>query len=279
MKNQTEIKLINYLNDHWYLIQEDINQPIHAIASVTTKLGIERKQFLERWRGEVGNKNADEKMYESQQKGKRIHHAFFVYLNGGTVIYQPWEHPVYSDEDIEKIKAESPMFFMLKNQDEMIDLWKLQKFEQIVKPEIIATERIVYSIPDNEAGTLDFAFKIKKGVYPVNGSKGLNIPETGIYIGDLKTGNQVDEGAYSQISVYAKCFSSLFDSPVAGGIILHTSSKNRGGIEGLGALVKTSKELREYYQIYKSLASVWKARNPNAGPKVMKFPSLIKKEN
>lgn len=271
-EEKVEIKLVTYLNEHWYKIFEG-DQEFH-IASVTTKLGIERKQFLERWRGEVGNKNADEKMYESQQKGKRIHHALHVYLSGGTVLYHPYEFSVYTDLEIEEIKSKSPLFFILKNQEEMIDLWKLQQWFDEVKPEIMNSELTVFDISEDMAGTLDLAIKIKEGVY-FGGA--LEIPKTGLYIGDLKTGAQIDDSAWSQMAVYAFCYEKMGLGEVDGVLTFHTQGKAKKAIPGLSTPLKMKVELPFYLDIYKNLASVWKARNPNAGPKIFKFPSLIKR--
>lgn len=266
------VSLITYLDQHWYKIES--MEETHYIASVTTKLGIERKQFLERWRGDVGNKIADEKMYESQHRGKRIHHALHVYLNGGTVLYHPYEYSIYSDKEIEEIKEKSPMFFILKNQDEMIDLWKIQQWFDEVKPEIFNSELIVYDITSDEAGTLDLAIYIKEGLY-FGGA--LEIPKTGIYIVDLKTGSQIEESAWSQMAVYSHCYETMKIGSPVGVMIFHTQGKNKKGIPGLSTPIKLKDELPHYYDIYKHLAAVWTSRNPNAGPKVFQFPSLIKR--
>ncbi len=270
---ESKITLVNYLDQHWYKVFDKENKE-HYIASVTTKLGIEKKQFLERWRGDVTNKVADEKVYESQQRGKRIHHALHVYLMGGTVIYHPYEYSIYDDKQIDEIKSNSPLFFMLKNQEEMIELWKLKQWFDAIKPEILHSEISVYDIEEDMAGTLDVSIGLQEGSY-LNGT--LDIPKTGIYICDLKTGAAIDESAWSQMSVYARCHEKMGLGIVEGVLTFHTQGKSKKGIPGLSTPLKSKEELPFYLDIYKNLASVWKARNPNAGPRIFQFPSLIQR--
>jgi hypothetical protein len=63
-----------------------------------------------------------------------------------------------------------------------------------------------------------------------------------------------------------------------GGIVLHTSSQNRKGIEGFSADLKMAAELKQHYEIYQHLAAVWKARNPYMGIVAFQFPTKIKRE-
>lgn len=246
-------------------------------ASVTTKLGIEDKPFLYRWYAELGWDQARKKLNEAGERGKRIHYAMYVYLMGGIVIYNPWQIPNYTDQQIEEFKSKNPYFMVLSNQDEMLALWKIQRFFDIVKPEIIKLEETVWHATEGIAGTLDMVLKIEKGTYDVNGSKGLVIPEMGVYIGDLKTGSMVSDSAWAQIAAYQMAFESLSGVKTNGGFVLHTSGSNRKGIEGLSVPLKTSEELGFDYQIFKSLSYVWDQRNPNFTLKAFEFPSLIQR--
>lgn len=247
-------------------------------ASVTTKLGIEDKPFLYKWYAELGWDQARKKLNEAGERGKRIHYAMFVYLMGGVVIYNPWQIPNYTEDEVNEFKKMNPYFMVLSNQDEMLALWKVQKFFDVVKPEIIKLEETVWDIKEGIVGTLDMALKIEKGTYDVNGSKGLVVLETGVYIGDLKTGSMVSDSAWAQIAAYQKAFESLSGLQTKGGFVLHTSSSNKKGIEGLGCLIKTSEELIMNYKIFKSLSYVWDQRNPGFTLKAFEFPTLIQRK-
>lgn len=272
MENQNEIKLVDYFNEHWYKIGESY------IASVTTKLSIERKPNLDRWRGDVGNREADLRMHEAGDRGKRIHYAWWIYLMGGIVLYNPWEHPFYTPQQVEELKKENIWFMVLTSQDEMLQLWKLQRFFEIVNPIILDSEMKIYSLEKDIAGTLDNAFLIEKGTYDVNGSKKLIIPKTGIYIADLKTGKTVDDSVWNQLAPYTYCYEHMRETEVTGALILHTGSMVKLGIAGLSVPLRTREELEHDLEIYFKIADIWKERNPKAGPEVFSFPSLIKRK-
>ena len=275
METKENIRLVEYFDDHFYKITE--NNQSYYIASVTTKLGIVDKPFLARWRGDLGNREADMRVYDAQQRGKRIHFAWYVYTSGGNVIYNPFEHPNYTQEQIQEFKKQTPYFIELKTQDEMLQLWKLQRFFELLNPTVLHAEQIVYSIEDDEAGTIDNAFMIEKGTYYVNGSKGLVIPESGVYVVDLKTGSTVDESVWMQLAPYVNCYRKMRLGDPRGAIVMHTSSKNKSGIEGFGTLLRMNYELEEDYKNYKHAAALWRAKNKNFSPSVFEFPSLIKR--
>jgi len=198
---------------------------------------------------------------------------------GGIICYNPWNAPQFTEEQIKKYSDESNgLISVLGDQSEMCAVWKLQQFMERTKAQIKDLELNVYSIEDDIAGTLDNALFLEKGTYDVSGAKGLTVPESGIYICDLKSGNQVSESAYAQIAAYEKAYVSMGKDKPVGGIILHTSASSKKGIPGFSAELLTSEELKPHYEIYQHLSAVWKARNPNMGPVAFQFPSVIKKE-
>ena len=271
-----EIKTALYFDDRGYRIKFK-DGSIFECASVTTKLGIEDKPFLLKYYANLGWDEARRQLHESQDRGKRIHFALYVYLMGGLVVYNPYQAPVYVDEEIQKMKNDNPYFMFLKNQDEMLQMWKLQRFFDAVKPELLETEKTVWSIKHGIAGTLDIVLKIEKGTYDVNGSKKLVIPETGIYIADLKTGSQISDSAWAQISAYKVAFEELSGLKTLGGLVLHTSATTRSGIEGLAVPLMTTEELDPHFQFFKNASSMWEFRNPNFTLKAFNFPTIIKR--
>lgn len=271
-----DIQTALYFDDRGYRIKFK-DGSVYEQASVTTKLGIEDKPFLYRWYADQGWDQARKKLHESGERGKRIHYALFIYVMGGVILYNNPQLPSYTEEQIKEYQRLSPYFTVLSNQDEMIALWKLQKFFDIVNPKILDAEKTVWSIEHGIAGTLDMVLMIEKGKYDVSGSKGLVIPETGAYIADLKTGNMVADSAWSQISAYKVAYEGLSDLKTKGGLVLHTSSSTRSGIEGFAALLKTSEELDPHFQFFKNASAMWDFRNPGFTLKAFSFPTLIKR--
>ena len=121
---------------------------------------------------------------------------------------------------------------------------------------------------------MDLAVHIKAGKYPVNGSKPLEIPE-GDYICDLKTGNMVSEEADMQTAAYLRCAEEMGLGKFNGTIILHTGSKNRGGIEGLGTNLRLMKDVEDDYMGYRLASDLWLRKHKNDTPKIFDMPSII----
>lgn len=275
---KVEVKMIEWFDQHWYKLEimKDGKLETRWIPSVTTKLGITDKPFLAKWRGDIGNREADIRLFESQERGSRIHHAFHVLTTGGAVIYNPWQRPNYTEAEVVAITAEAEgNAAIVKYQDEMLALVKLQKFLDIVKPEILFSEWTVYSLTHNDAGTADLGLRIKEGFYPVDGAVPLFIPG-GAYIVDLKTGNMVSDEAGPQVAAYLKCAEEMDLGLFAGTLILHTSANTKKGIEGFSAsLRKAGPEVDEDYRTYRLAAEMWERKRKNASPKVFEFPSLL----
>lgn len=265
----------DWFDDHFYLINEDGNEPVF-IPSVTSKLSVSPKPFLARWRGDVGNREADMRMNEAANKGKRIHNAWYVFNTGGWVVYNPYEKPNYSPEEIAEMKTVCNNFALLTAQEEMYHIVKLQKWTKIVKPKFIESEKIVYSLQSMNAGTMDNCLFIEAGEYLINGKTPLKLP-TGNYVFDLKTGNAIDEDdAPAQAAIYAQMYSEMTGIEITGTLICHTNAKTKLGIEGLATLYRNKQEMKEDLQYFYDVAKVWQKKMSKERPKYFQFPSLIK---
>ena len=263
----SEIKQIAWFDERFYQIGDEY------YPSVTTKLQVKAKPFLARWRGDIGNREADKVMMESAERGSRIHYGWYLMTTGGVVIYNPFQNPNYSEEEVSELKSKTDVV-ILGNQGEMYDIYKLQKWHEIVNPEVKESELIVYSKKNKDAGQLDKLMYIKGGEYEINGSKPLKIEE-GLYVVDLKTGKTVSEDAYLQISAYASCYMEMTNETIQGGLIIHTGSTTKKGIEGLATKLRTIDELKVDYSHYRAVAQVYDMTESKS-PKIFEFPTLIK---
>jgi len=282
MGNKVEVKMVSWFNEHWYKINALIEEILKTfwIPSVTTKLGIIDKPFLPKWRGDIGNREADMRVFEAGQRGTRIHHGFNVLVKGGSVIYNPSLNPVYKPEEIlAMVKESKEDVFVCQYQDEMLQLLKLQRWMEVVNPKILFAEKTVYSLPKDggmgDAGTADLGVFIEGGTFMVNGSRGVTIP-TGNYIIDLKTGNAVGDEAYYQTACYARCATEMGLGAFNRTIILHTSSRNKGGIEGLSTLLRDDSDVMADYKAYRLASDLWEIKNKGAEPRDFEFPSILK---
>jgi hypothetical protein len=274
------IKLIEYFDDHFYKIELEDGK-VEYLPSVTTKLGAAPKPFLARWRGDIGNREADQRMYDAANKGKRIHYAVNLFLNDGVIILNPFNHPNYSDEKIREIQSRIDReVFILQDQDEMLHVSRFQEWLNRTNAKVIGTDMIVYDLTFKEAGTLDFAFEIEAGSYEVNGAKPLKL-EKGIYIADLKTGSDVYDEAFMQIAAYTNMYFNCgenWPTNYKGSLIIHTGSKTRTGIPGLSTVHRNPAQvLDDYVNGFRHVAAIWDRQNENAMPRMLEFPALITK--
>jgi hypothetical protein len=277
MGNEIKTKLVEFYDEHWYKVEDE--NGVNYYPSVTTKLGIVAKPYLAKWRGDIGNREADMRLFDASERGKRIHDAWWTMTMGGAVIYNPTKHPNFTEEEITTLKAEhGGIFYIVKYQDEMVQLNKLAAFLRIVKPEIIASEVIVYSHKYKEAGTIDNVFRIKEGEYLINGKKPLYLVG-GVYIADLKTGNTLDDNAYMQMASYAKMWEERTGMAVAGTFGLHTGSKNKTGISGLGVNSRTLSEVLTDFDDFRNVSKMWERNHKDDKPQTYEFPAIISFKN
>jgi len=272
-----EIKLISWFDDRFYKVtyEKDNKEITDYIPSVTTKLNAVAKPFLSRWRGDLGNREADFRMKEQAERGARIHFAWQILNTGGAVIYNPFYEPIYSREKIIELEKQyNTNIIEIKNQDEMYQIDKLKRFYSIIKPASIYCEMIVYDIENRDAGTIDNVWTIKEGSYQVNGKEPIKLKE-GIYIIDIKTGNYLGREAKMQTSAYTICYEKMMNLDVIGVLIVHTAAQTRSGIEGLKTIYLNRKQISEAYDDYKNISAVWEKQFANLKPTLRTLPSLL----
>ena len=278
MEAKIEVKLVEWFDSHFYKIDyedKDAKKKSEYFPSVTTKLGIVSKPFLARWRGDIGNREADMRVFESSERGVRIHNAWYTMTTGGAVIYQPPQKPNYNIEEVSKLQDDyAGNVAIMRYQDEMYDVVKLSKWVDIVNPKILISEFIVYSLLFKDAGTTDNVMMIEEGEYLINGAKPLKIPK-GRYVVDLKSGNSVDDDAFMQTACYAKCYEEMGLGEITGTLILHTGAKTKSAIEGLATLYRSKEEMEKDYQDYRLASALWERKNADRKPKVFEFPTLL----
>lgn len=281
-----KVQMVEWFDDHFYKIKTASG--VEYYPSTTTVLGATAKPFLARWRGDIGNREADLRMHEAAERGTRLHNAWSIYCQGGAVVYQPYQRPTYTYDDLEALRIDYvDRVAILPTQDEMYQMTKLKSWFEAIKPSKVITESIVYSNSNKRAGTADNFFGIEEGTYKVNGREGLSL-KRGLYVADLKSGSVVDDDAYMQISDYAhdleemaldgvEWAKELIDGwgSVAGGLIIHTSAKTKSGIEGLATHFRSKEELDQDYKDMQNVAEIWRRKNKNSKPDVFEFPSII----
>lgn len=267
------IDLVEWFDDHYYKVKNGDTYDYYP--SVTTKLGVVAKPFLAKWRGDIGNREADMRLFEAQERGTRIHAAWEVLTMGGVVVFNPPRAPLFIPEKIEEIKKENNgLVEVIRYQDEMLQIVKLRKFLDVVKPKIISSEMKVFSTTNREAGTVDNIMEIEAGAYNVNGRLPLNIPK-GRYVVDLKTGKSLDDNAYMQTAAYARAYEEMGEGTIHGTIALHTGSQIRTGIPGLGVHFRNAVEMEQDYKDFRHVSALWERNHKDDKPETFTFPSIV----
>src|SRR5258708_32917529 len=97
--------MVEFFNSHYYKVTTPAGL-IRYIPSVTTKLRIVDKPFLRRWRGDLGNSEADLRLYDAGGRGKCIHWAYATMLKAADVGSDPWQSTVYMEPDLAALPKE-----------------------------------------------------------------------------------------------------------------------------------------------------------------------------
>lgn len=277
-KKTLAVKQIDWFDQHFYrvrYINEAKQEIVDYLPSTTTKLGALAKPFLIRWYGDLGTREANQRRDEAADRGTRLHWAWHIYITGGVVVYNPPQTPLYTKEEIDEIyKKYNGMVVVLTNQNEMWDMMKLQRFVEIVKPESVTSEAIVYDIENREAGTVDNIFDIKAGKYLVNGATPLVLP-AGRFVFDLKTGASIGKEASMQVADYAVMAKKSSYGAIKGTLIGHTQAKTKSGIEGFSLSYQDEAKVKEEYQDYRDIAKVWERNFGSKKPVIRQIPGMI----
>jgi hypothetical protein len=269
---------VDWFDDHFYEIgfADGTSQ---TLVSYSTVANIVSNPFFSRWRGKLGNEEADRILHETGDAGSRVHHAWYVYVNKGAVMYRaPWnKHQPISPELVSEVKEKYPLWCELHTQEEQIQLHRLKRWMQQVQPITVASEMTVYSPSAGVAGTLDTLFDVTAGLYGINGREPLMLKK-GLTLVDIKTGSSTQaDDVQVQLGVYAKLLEESHPEfgKVVQGLMIKTQAQTRTGIEGLSTTLYNREQLDQGWEIFQPMHKLWTWKHELAIPKRLKFPAII----
>lgn len=268
----SDVVLVEWFSQHWYKVTD--GDKVYYIPSVTTKLNVIDKPQLARWRGDVGNREADLRAYEAAQMGNRKHWAYAVFLKSGAVVYDPWQKPIYTAQGLEELRKKYGEIAILRTQEEMWTICKLAEQFKRLNPKILGVEETVYDIESMDAGTIDNILFLEAGEYFVSGTRPIRLSQ-GVYINDLKTGSFVGDDVWLQLAPYTIMYEKLHGVQVQGALVTHTGSTVKGGIAGLSTKFCSREMLDSYYKQYRHISDVWNDKHQGEEPETFQFPSII----
>lgn len=226
--------------------------PIY-LPSSTTLLGLIVRPYLLGWYGDVGTDTAKYRSEKAKQLGSHIHELAKTLFEGGKLLASDFK------------------------QEAWVQVYRIQQWFESFKPEIVWTEHTVYSLEHFYAGTLDLCIELKGGKYDTGYDKPIELPQ-GKYILDLKTGKSIDRLYYYQLASYKVAHEEMTGDKIVGTLILHTQADTKRGWK---IIYRNIKEIETDFEMFTSIARVWKVENKDLTPKVFELPGeiqLFKKE-
>lgn len=261
------------------LIEVTVNGIEIFLTSVTTYLGkVINKEFLGRWRGDVGNRRADEIIDKALNKGSIIHNCIDRLCSGTDIIYQNLKTQNISNKEIKEYtkKTRRPVL-LIHEQEQMIQVARFQKLINILKPEILSAEQTVFSLQHAYAGTLDQVWNLAGGSYNINSSRTKTDITGGLKIIDFKTGNNYDEaGTCLQLSAYY--MAHHLKDQITGAIGVHLNSDNKTGVDGVKLYIYDIEQLKYYFEQFQTYQKIFNYSNP-VRPKRFEIPLIISMSN
>lgn len=279
-----DIKRVEYFDSRYYKILyeakiDGVKKLVEEyLVSVTEILGAYPKDFLARWRGDVGNDRADQIVRDALNLGSIIHYGAEVLAKGGLVVYNPYTNPIYNAKEMEDLIKKSPTkeVCIVRFQKEYLQLCRIWEWFNTVSPTQIETEQTVYSLNHKYAGTCDLLCHIAEGEYMIAGSQPLYL-EGGLYVCDYKTGKGVSITYKMQLAAYIKAIEEA-DSQlnIIGGLIIHPANEQiTKGIVGLKTTAINGEEINQYFENFQHVQAVYKVEHPTPSPKDFSLPSIL----
>lgn len=270
----TKAVQVDWFDQHYYkLFNNDGTEEF--FPSVTTILQVSPKPFLNRWRGELGNEEADRLKEEGAERGSNIHFACDMLKQGGAVILMQGLKTRYTEVELAEIKKKhNGLVAFIWDQFEYLQIYRYWQFLNEIKPLDIQSEQTVFSLRYKFAGTLDEVYKLSAGIYDINGTKPVKL-DAGRYLADIKSSKTITDDNYLQLSAYWKAYEEMNKTEINGALLIHTNATTKKGIEGLSVKVITRPEMEEYFENFLKMFEVWKIAPSPAHPKVFSMPNQL----
>lgn len=224
-----------FVDERFYLIGKKY------YPSVTNMLGITYPDggALTKWRGDIGNEDANRIMNQAGEDGTFIHQAIEDLIAGREII----------SDDIVKRFDKTRSLKIHKALESFIDFWNEYQ------PEVIETE---YSVADTKlklAGTIDMKCRLNTDAYQDE------------WIIDWKSSKSIGPKHKIQLSLYAK-----MDNVNKMGIV-HLGNTTK---KGYSFLPLKEEEFARFYKEGLACNKLFQTMYPSAKPKEFDFPDKFK---
>lgn len=241
---------ITSLNSRWYAKPEENKStglPEYGFYPSSTWISgyyPKGQQFI-RWKAEKGWDESERIKKEAGDRGTVVHQATELLEKTGEL---PITTPFVTTDNV----------VVELGQDEIEGILSFKRWHDETKPKLLANEITVFG--EDYAGTLDRIYEI----------------EDQVWIVDIKTSQDIWEEHILQVSSYSHAqinFSEL-------GISEEKWSARKLAILQLGYRRNKSgwkfTEIPDKYGLFRNVRQIWENENPEAKPKVIEYPMIIK---
>ena len=238
-----ELNRVSFLDERFYAIVDGDKTIFYP--SVTSVLSLYPKgPAFDQWVRDMGN-SADEVARRAAESGSKVHNAIERLIKG--------EEIVWNDSEFNLIEWQG--------------ILKYVEFNERFKPNIIASETVVYSMEYKYAGQLDIVCEIDNVRWLI----------------DLKFGNAIYETYWFQLAAYKEAWLELhpdlqIDEVGIMWLKAHTRTDGKSGtILGKGWQLVSPKESHErLFEMFRKTLDIYYYQNPNAAPKNVILPFKVK---
>lgn len=274
----TSVQLVKVFDQHIYWLSTPKGKRV-PIPSVTTQLSAVSNDFFPRWRGDLGNQEADQRLHQGSAQGTHIHYAAYIYTIGGAVVFDyPAEVNINNEwreevrKTIEQCKIKGIRYYILREQEEFRKFLLIKAWKDIVKPIVHYSEVSMGSIEEFAAGTIDEIVELKetKSYADIAGKKNV-ILDAGFWINDFKSGFYDKVSVPMQVGEYMYLAEKNLGITCQGAIITHLKAQTGGTNAGLNTIVISREECFEGRDGFKSAQKLWLKQHPNWEPEVERF--------
>lgn len=271
---------LEYFDDRFYTMEDPDTGQVDYYPSSTTVLSVWPSPQLRKWREQVGPEEADRRMRTAGERGTNVHHACYVGMRGGIVIYNPYRKDasgqmvplVWTDEQVEYFRKESGnMLAIVRDQDEMVLVQRFRELKKRIDPALLAAEMTVWNNEHRYAGTLDAIWRTDQ---PVTVQK-TRIP-AGRWIVDYKTGGKWGTHPMQLSSYEAALTERHGDRRYDGALVVYLNAQTRTDIPGVKVEVLGRDELDAAYQDFLLARKLWERQDASyIRPKVGEFNTIL----
>lgn len=247
---------------------------VEYIESITTILGAHHKPFIERLRGDRGNREMDRRLEETATRGSIIHHGNAVALAGGAIAHQSpwWKRQHFSEAEIKKLtRRYGARFLMVPTEEEFHAIRRWRMFLDKTNPRVLAMNLTVYSLRLHLAGSLDIIL----GFHDVLFDK---VWLSGWFVADWKGGLEMDDHRM-QVAGYYELLKDMrpdIAEMIAGGLIIYQNASTKTGtIPGLKLDYRTPEQMARDFSDLEHVHAIWRRDNPSTRPEVFSYRPLI----